>query len=369
MPHYVGVISGTSIDGLDLALVSITENEVQLVSGTTYPFSESLQRELVNLAHARSTDLRTLGETDAALGQFIADAIERFLSDQQIASSAVRAIGSHGQTIRHEPDLQHSFSQQIGDPNRIAEITGIDVVADFRSRDVAAGGQGAPLVPVFHDALFHQRASDLLVLNIGGISNVTILPSDENDAIRGFDTGPGNALLDAWIKESQGKRYDGDGRLSSKGEVIQPLLDYLMEDPWLQLRPPKSTGKERFNLDYVNAALAHFPAQCTADIAATLCEFTAASIRLAIYSWCCETGKVIVCGGGRRNLDLMRRLASALPNHEVQTSENAGIDGDLIEAAAFAYLAHLFFERIPGNVPEVTGARGPRVLGSLYPGS
>ena len=367
MQLYVGAITGTSIDGLDIALLSVTKHETTIVSGATYDFPSDLQSALTTLAQETHVDLSTLGETDAALGVFIGEAVLRFLREQDVEKDSVRAVGSHGQTIQHEPSLQHAFSMQIGDPNRIAEVTGMDVIADLRSRDLAAGGQGAPLVPVFHDALFPQRTRNLVVLNVGGISNVTVLPAERDAAVRGFDTGPGNALMDTWANAAFDKAYDKNGAMSASGDVNDSLLAKLLDDPWLRQKPPKSTGKEKFNMQYVEAALAKVPALSSEDVAATLCQFTAVTVADAVHAWCMPTSDVVVCGGGRHNQDLMARFARELPSVSVSTSEDRGIDGDLIEAAAFGYLAHLHLVRKPGNVEQVTGAAGPRVLGSLYP--
>ena len=357
MPLYAGVISGTSVDGLDLALLDTAGERPRIVEARVEPLPRELAHELRALATPRDDSLDRVARADAALGTFIGEAVRDF-----VRARAVVAVGSHGQTIRHDPDGSPPYTVQIGDPNRIAEISGIDTVADFRRRDMVAGGQGAPLVPPFHDALFRDRGIRRVVLNIGGIANVTVLG---DASVTGFDTGPGNALLDAWIRDQRGKAFDRGGTWSASAEPIPELLDRLQEDAYLREQPPKSTGKERYHLEFIRRHLKG--TEPAPRVQATLAEFTAASITEAIRNWGSDAEEVVVCGGGRWNADLMRRLRRWLAPRAVTTTDDLGVDGDAVEAAAFAWLAHRFVERLPGNAPAVTGAAGPRILGALYP--
>lgn len=365
---YLGAISGTSVDGLDLALIE-TSQRIRIVAGTTVALPDELRRDLLALGRPVPTDLDLLGRADAALGELIGRTALAFLGDRGIAAADVMAIGSHGQTVRHRPTGALSFTMQIGDPNRIAEISGITTVADFRRRDIAAGGQGAPLVPPFHAALLRSDTENRAVLNLGGIGNFTLLPADPDAPVTGFDTGPGNALMDDWIVQTRQVPYDRDGAWAASGRVDEALLERLLADPYLSAPPPKSTGREYFNLAWLNEQLRqHLAARPTndADVQATLCAFTAETVARALAAWGGGTERVLVCGGGRHNRTLLAAIAARLPC-PVETTDDHGIDGDLIEAAAFAWLAHQTLNRQHGNEPAVTGARGPRVLGGVYP--
>ena len=367
MPLFVGAISGTSIDGLDLALVEIEDDQSQLVSAETVKFPVQFKNRLQELASAQG-DVVDIGRTDSALGSFIGKAINQFLKNSSVSPRDIRAIGSHGQTIHHFPRTAEAFSMQIGDGARVAEITGIDTIVDFRSRDIAASGEGAPLVPLFHQRVFQSNESDRVVLNIGGIANVTYLPKGASSGQRGFDTGPGNALIDAYVLRVLNKNYDKDGAIAATGVLDAQLFDRLYLDPWLKRPPPKSTGREHFNFEYIERAINSLErAPNPSDAISTLTEFTARTIADAIIQWCCNSGELIVCGGGRLNSHAMRLLSNNLPNFNVTSSDSLGIDGDFVEAATFAYLAHLFVNRLPGNDPQATGASGARVLGCLYP--
>ncbi len=361
---YVGSITGTSVDGLDIALLDLNAGIRLLGAGTT-EFPETLRTTLLALGQPEHDDLDEIGEVDAALGTFIGEAILEFLEEREVEPAQVTALGSHGQTIRHRPDLSHPFTWQIGDPNRIAEVTGITTVADFRRRDMAAGGQGAPLVPAFHEALFRTPEESRLLLNVGGISNLTLLPADPAAAVTGFDTGPGNGLMDSWFARHQGGAFDADGRWARSGEVVTELLEVLLADPYLQRTPPKSTGREVFNLAWLEQqADLQWQAQ---DVQRTLLEYTAVSVAQAIDRWARPVDRLVVCGGGRLNAFLMERLAENI-RLPAQTSEALGFDGDAMEAAAFAWLAARRMDNLPGNAPAVTGAAGSRVLGAVYPG-
>lgn len=354
---FIGAISGTSVDGLDLAMIDVEPRVPRIVDATTEPIPDPLADSLRSLVLPASDDLNRMARADAELGELIGRSARAFAGSRQ-----VRAIGSHGQTIRHEPRKTPAWTVQIGDPHRIAELSGLDTVADFRRRDLAAGGEGAPLVPPFHEALFKPSRGARVVVNIGGISNMTILAPE---LTIGFDTGPGNALLDAWIREHRGLAFDRGGAWSASGTVISRLLTDLEQDGFVRAPPPKSTGKDLYNLDYLRLRLQG--SEDPADVQATLAEFTASSISRAVETWAPSNADVVVCGGGRLNDDLMDRLGRHLIKRDVMQTETLGFDGDAIEAAAFAWLAHRFLEGLPGNSPAVTGAAGPRVLGALYP--
>ncbi len=371
MTQYVGAISGTSVDGLDLALVQVTGDAVTIPAGAVKAFPESLAGDLRALAAPAPNEVVRVGVADATLGEFVGEAVLAFLAELDIAPEAVRAIGSHGQTIRHHPEAEPPFTVQIGDASRIAEITGIDTVADFRRRDVAAGGEGAPLTPLFHGAMFRHEERDRVALNLGGIANVTVLPA-ASEGILGFDTGPANALMDAWVQHAFGEPFDQGGARAAGGACIPALLEALLADPYLHREPPKSTGKETYNLAYVErmCRTAGVDADCVAvDVLATLAEFTAASITRALAHWGPASGDLITSGGGRLNHHLMSRIAHHAETFLVTKSDDHGIHGDHLEAAAFAWLAHRTLEGLPGNAPEVTGASAPRVLGAIHPGN
>jgi anhydro-N-acetylmuramic acid kinase len=282
--------------------------------------------------------------------------------------AAVKAIGSHGLTVRHQASGAYPFSLQIGDPNRIAHITGITTVADFRRRDVAAGGQGAPLVPVFHAAAFRSAEENRVVLNLGGIANITVLPADPASPVIGFDAGPGNGLLDFWMQRHKGQNYDTGGAWAARGRVIPDLLRALRDEPYFSLPPPKSTGKELFNPSWLGGKIRDFAATEPVDVQATLAELTALSVAEAIGQYASETRRLLVCGGGTHNADLLGRLR-LLVGCPVESTEKFGIAPDWVEAMAFAWLARQTLLGQPGNLMEVTGANTPVVLGGIYPGN
>lgn len=368
--YFIGCITGTSVDGLDLALLRLHANargnEIETCAYRTVDIPTELRQELLALGQPGTNEIDRLGAADAALGQFIAEQINAFLADQKLKPDQITAIGSHGQTVRHRPP---NFTLQIGDPNQIAERTGITTVADFRRRDMAAGGEGAPLVPLFHQALLGDRNQAQALLNIGGLANLTGIPSP-GQALVGFDTGPGNGLMDAWIMRHQQLAYDADGQWAAQGAANQALLAQMMQDPYFTRTPPKSTGKEYFNLAWLDAHLAHAGALRPEDVQATLLELTATSVARAIDDLDQQYNRVLVCGGGRLNGKLMARLDALLQLQGVglSTTDAIDIDGDSLEAAAFAWLACQTLAGLPGNHPEVTGAQGPRVLGAIYPG-
>ena len=359
-------MSGTSVDGLDVALVDMTAEVPRITKCKTVALPSDLADAIVALASPGDDEIVRAGTCDAALGDFIGQTVLGCLESWSIPPRDIRAIGCHGQTIRHHPDAAPPFTVQIGDPNRVAETTGIDTVADMRRRDMAAGGQAAPLTPLFHDALFRDAQRHRVVINVGGIANATMLPA-ASDGILGFDTGPGNALLDAWSMHCRGEPYDRGGGWASQGEVAPKLMEALANDEFVSRPPPKSTGKELYNLDYVVRMSNPFELP-PADVQATLLEFTAWSIATAAERWGPGTGDVVVCGGGRHNHALMRRLAANLPGYGIFRADDLNVDGDGLEAAAFAWFAHRTLSGQPSSVPAVTGARGARVLGAIYPG-
>ncbi len=362
MPLYIGLMSGTSLDGLDFALIE--QNSRTILIGTHYePMPQQLKQDLLDLCSSGPDELARAAMAEQTWARLASSGVHKLLDKAQVAAKDIRAIGSHGQTIRHEP--QRGFTIQIGYPPLLAELTDIAVVADFRRRDMAAGGQGAPLVPAFHEAVFSDTTRIRAVLNIGGFSNLSLL--DPSTITRGFDCGPGNVLLDAWIQRHQGKPYDRNGDWASSGQVSTQLLAQLLDDKFFAAQGPKSTGRELFNLSWLDAHLASCSGMAAADVQATLLELTARSIRDSLLANQPETQDVLVCGGGAHNAALMRRLKDLLPTCLVTSTADYGVEPDWIEAMAFAWLAHCCLEGIPANRPSVTGARGLRVLGAIYP--
>lgn len=363
-----GLISGTSMDGVEAVLLEISGGDLAIRHALHTDYPEELALRLKRaVAQPSACGLDEFGALDAEVGEVFADAASQLVEQAAVPAGAVRVIGSHGQTLLHRPRGAQRYTLQIGDPNRIAERTGIDVVADFRRRDLAAGGEAAPLVPAFHAAAFGIAGKDRAVVNIGGISNITTLHADGR--VGGFDTGPGNCLMDLWAGEHLGTPYDRDGALAAQGTLQPALLDVLLAEPYLRLPPPKSTGRELFHRDWLTPALQRHPAGA-ADVMATLNEYTAATIATALRAVPgFSPGELLVCGGGAFNGELMRRLAARLPQVKVMDTGARGIAPDQVEAALFAWLAWRFLQGEAGNVTAVTGARGPRVLGGLYRGA
>lgn len=362
---YLGLISGTSADGIDAALVSFEQGLPQLRAALTHPWPEALRERVLALAQDLTAfNLDAFGRLDVAVGRHFAEATRALLESSGTAPTAVRAIGSHGQTVRHRPGGEAPFTLQIGDPTVIAEACGIDVVADFRRADVAAGGQGAPLLPVVHAMLLGQRGTTRVVLNLGGIANITVLGPEGQ--VLGFDTGPANGLLDAWCMEQRGEPFDRDGAFAAAGSVDAPLLESLLTDSYFTLPPPKSTGREHFHLAWL-LRQPRVALLAPSDVQATLLELTAHTVADAIEAHAPAATDVLVCGGGVHNSQLMERLAEWLAPRRVASTAAHGIDPDYLEAAAFAWLARQRVLGLPGNLPAVTGARGRRVLGALYP--
>ena len=367
----IGLMSGTSLDGADAVLADCAGWKPRVLAHAYQPFGERLRDAFLALQSSGDDELHRAALAANALADHYAELISTLLSRAAISGSAVRAIGAHGQTVRHRPDL--SYTCQINAPARLAELSGIDVVADFRSRDVAAGGHGAPLVPALHARLFRESGRERAVLNLGGIANLTQLPSSANpEPVRGWDCGPGNVLLDVWTARHGRGRYDAEGRWAASGRVLDALLASLLSEPWLARDPPKSTGRDLFNEVWLERHLAAAVGARSEDVAATLAQFTARSVALSIAQHMPRCDSVVVCGGGAFNGDLMRRLGEELARRmasafDIQSSDELGVGPLEVEALAFAWLAHQFLIGAPGNLAAVTGARGARLLGALYP--
>lgn len=364
---YIGLISGTSADGIDAALVRFDEGRPRLVAALTHPWPDALRARILAMAQDETRlDLDAYGRLDVAIGENFAAAALRLLEASGTPPSDVRAIGSHGQTLRHRPHGEHPFTLQAGDPAVIAERCGIHVVADFRRADVAAGGQGAPLLPAVHAMLLGSPGRTRVVLNLGGIANITVLGADGR--VFGFDTGPANGLMDAWCLRHRGEAFDRDGAFAREGTVDADLAVALLADPYFALSPPKSTGREHFHLAWLDrhARVGQLP---PADVQATLLELSARSVADAIDLHAPEAAEVLACGGGVHNGALMERLGERLAPRVVRSTAEEGVDPDYLEATAFAWLARQRLLGLPGNLPAVTGARGPRVLGAVYPAS
>lgn len=363
---YLGLMSGTSMDGIDAALVDFA-TAPRVTAGITCAMPAAVRERLAEISTAHSISFDKLGELDRHIGELFAAAANQVIRHAAIDKAHVRAIGSHGQTIRHRPDTNFPYTLQIGDPNTIAELTGLTTVADFRRRDIACGGQGAPLVPGFHATAFRAADEHRVVVNIGGIANITVLPADPAIPVTGFDTGPGNTLMDAWIKRHHGRPYDDGGQWAAAGDVNDALLSALHRDAYFDRAPPKSTGREYFNLAWLERKLSGFQSVPAGDVQATLCELTARSVAEAIGRYAPDTTTVLVCGGGSHNESLIQRLRAALRGTTVVSTETYGIAPRWVEAAAFAWLAKQTLAGLPGNLPAVTGAHRPVILGGIYP--
>lgn len=362
---YIGLMSGTSADGIDVALVDFAQ-QPQLIAATYTPYSKELRQEILALCKRGEDEIKRLGELDILLGRTFAGSIKDLLAQQSITPSAIKAIGSHGQTIRHSPHHPNRFTMQIGDPNTIAAETGIITIADFRRKDMALGGQGAPLVPAFHQQVFASQETNRAIVNIGGIANVTLLKQNSAEVI-GYDTGPGNVLMDTWIFSQQNKPHDQDGEWAAQGNIQHDLLKNWLDDAYFSMDAPKSTGREYFNADWLQTQLS----QCNKnfspqDIQATLTELTAASIVREIKKYFTQ-GELFICGGGANNKHLMLRLQKlAAPHFNVHSTQLLGIHPDWVEAIAFAWLAKQTANQQTSNLPSVTGAKKASVLGGIY---
>jgi anhydro-N-acetylmuramic acid kinase len=369
MPRYLGLMSGTSVDGIDAAIIEIsTGGTLTVIATHHHAIPAQLRSSIEALMQPGADEIDRLGETDGRLGNQFAEAAASVLAQARLSPRDIRAIGSHGQTVRHRPRAGHPFTLQIGNPAIIAERTGITTVADFRRRDMAAGGEGAPLVPAFHEWRFRSAQRDRVIVNLGGIANVTHLPSDKSSATHGFDTGPGNTLLDRWVEKCHGERCDEAGRWAATGQVDERLLNALLADEYFARKPPKSTGREHFSIAWLEARLGKLAQPASeVDVQATLAALTAHTVARAIKDDVPACDEAYVCGGGAHNADLMDRLRRELAPIPVQPTDVLGIPVDWVEAVAFAWLAHRTLEGQPGNLPSVTGARHPAILGAIYP--
>lgn len=361
---YIGIMSGTSLDGVDIALTAFSSEtqSATLLAALCMPLSPELRNELLALCQPGADEIRRAGLAGQKWARLAADGIHQLLHQQGLSASQVAAIGSHGQTIRHHPES--GFSVQIGAPALLAELCDIDVISDFRNRDLAAGGEGAPLVPAFHAWLLHDAQQTRALINIGGFANLTLLAQDGQ--ISGFDSGPGNVLLDHWVHRHLGKPFDADGGWARSGRILPDLLERMLADPYFSRPAPKSTGREYFHSDWLQHQLGN-SRHAPADVQATLLELTARTIAQALASCQPQPTASYVCGGGAHNGLLMERLRQLLPGCSVTTTAALGVDPDWMEAMAFAWLAWRCHQRLSGNLPAVTGARGKRILGAIYP--
>ncbi len=366
---YIGLMSGTSMDGIDVALVSIDENEsLELLSTHSHQWPTELRQQLETLALPGDNEIDRLGDADAWAGEVFAESVIALLSKANIPAEQIKAIGSHGQTVRHRPHNLHPFTLQIGDPNRIAANTGITTVADFRRRDMAVGGQGAPLAPAFHQAVLSSADETRVIVNIGGIANLTILPRDASIPVIGFDSGPGNRLMDDWISREKSESYDNNGSWAASGVMSEELLSLLTNEPYFRREPPKSTGTEEFNLAWLMRRGGNLTGKLRPeDVQRTLLELTSVSIAQAVNKHAPDAEQLLVCGGGALNGALMQRIQAMLPEIRVGTTAECGIHPDWVEAAAFAWLAHRTLNGLSGNLTEVTGATKTVPLGCIYP--
>jgi len=353
-------MSGTSLDGVDAVLVNLDQPTPELLAKTYLPFGSQLKNNLLSLHTPGSNELHLALTSGNELAQMYASTVSSLITQSNTLSNKIRAIGCHGQTIRHCPE--HGYTLQIGNAALLAELTGITVISDFRSRDIAAGGQGAPLVPAFHDHVLRHKETHRVIVNIGGISNLTNLPPGGNTT--GFDCGPGNLLMDAWCMQHLNKPFDDQGTWAASGKVIPELLERMLNEPYFSLTPPKSTGRDLFNADWLQNKL--IGNENAADIQATLLELTCQSIAYAIQQHCAGVREVFLCGGGSHNQSLQERLATLLTDCRVDTTSSLGLDEDYLEATAFAWLAQQSLLGQPANLPLVTGAKQPCILGAIY---
>lgn len=370
---YIGLMSGTSMDAVDAALVDLQDpSRPVILARHAEPPESRLRSELLSLSQeVAGVTLAKLGELDQRVGHWFADAAENLLQTSSISHAQVLGIGNHGQTLHHAPRGQYPFSLQIGDSNVIAARTGITTVGQFRGADIAAGGEGAPLAPALHHQVFQHASEHRCVINLGGIANVTLLPANadpqDTSKLLGLDTGPASALMDAWISEHLGETQDTDAKWASSGRVDEPLLSHLLQEPYFHLSAPKSTGREHFNLDWLRNQLAGLPQPPDpVHVQRTLCELSARTVVDAVLEYGPDTQRVLLCGGGAKNPLLRERITALLSPCGVELSDDYGVDGDWVEAVAFAWLTMRTIEGLPGNVPSVTGAKHAAVLGGIY---
>jgi len=357
---YIGIMSGTSLDGIDLVLADFTPTVPQLLQSLSCPFPAALRQQLFALSQPADNEIELLGLVEAELALCYADAVQQLLNKAQLSADAIQAIGCHGQTIRHRPDGRYAFTYQIGDMFRLAVTSGIRVIADFRQKDIALGGQGAPLVPAFHRAVFASSHESRAVVNVGGIANATLLQPGQQ--VTGFDTGPGNCLMDLWYQQQGLGDYDQDGLFAAAGTTVDELLQRCWQDPYFSRTGPKSTGREHFNQSWLEQRLVGLTLSA-ADVQNTLTRFTAETIAAALPA---DLAAMYLCGGGAYNLQLQRELQQLRPSCTVATTAQIGLSPSWVEAMAFAWLAYAYDQQIPGNLPEVTGASRSTVLGTAY---
>ena len=375
--YYIGLMSGTSLDGADGVLVDFSGLRPRIVASASEPFADGFRAELLALNSPSHNELHRAAQACSRLATVYARVVATLVEQAQaqgIFAAQIQAIGAHGQTVRHQPQRTSAapsgvgYTLQLNNPALLAELTGIDVVADFRSRDVAAGGQGAPLVPAFHQGVFGHGHGGVAVLNLGGISNLSLLPAAGSSvAVLGFDCGPGNALMDAWCLQHTGRPFDAGGAWAKSGRLVPALLASLLDEPYFAQPPPKSTGRDLFSLAWLAEKVWPFAGEQPEDIQNTLTELTVFACAAGVNSHGKESEELIVCGGGAFNLHVLERLQAALPWLRVSTSDDHGLPALQVEAAAFAWLARQWVRRLPGNLPGVTGAAGPRMLGALFP--
>ena len=369
MSHlFVGLLSGTSMDAVDALVADFSTSDPQIIATHNEPFPKKLKEKLLAVANNRNASLTDVAQLDTQIGRLFAQAVEQLLGQHQIGSEQIIAIGSHGQNICHAPTADPSFTCQIGNPHDIVAITGIQTIADFRRRDIALGGQGAPLTHAFHQTIFSSDQENRAIVNIGGICNVTFLYKNQQQVTTGFDTGPGNMLLDGWIQYHLDKEFDKNGAWAASGKVNQNLLDNLLADPYFQKSPPKSTGREYFNLPWLQSYLEHITTQLEPeDVQATLVQLTAYSMAKDIKQYLPSPGKVILCGGGAYNGYLRAQLAQQLPDFVIEDSQNYGIPPQWLEAVAFAWFAQQTLDNKSIDLRHITGASAPSLVGTIYP--
>lgn len=364
---FIGLLSGTSMDAIDAAIVDLSHNNVKIIETHSEPWPTKFRNRCLEIGTQGNCHLDEFGMLDAEAGKIFAEASLKLLKKAKLSKNDIRAIGSHGQTLRHGPRFPFPFSLQIGNPHVIAEMTKIMTVFDFRRRDIAVGGEGAPLAPGFHAVFFRDPLEDRAVINIGGISNITILPANFKQCILGFDVGPGNCLMDAWVEKHWHQTYDQNGEFAKKGKIITPLLEKCLADPYFDKKLPKSTGREYFNLDWLQHKInaSHSLASIPEDVQRTLLALTVESLVLAIEDHASSTKQIFICGGGASNPFLMQELQNKLSPRKVTTTTELGIHADWVESALFAWLAKQTLEGLPGNCPSVTGANKSVPLGAV----
>ena len=360
----IGLMSGTSLDGMDAVAVEFGESGLSILASHSINMPEDLKRKIQTICQPGDNEIALMAEIIPEFVTLSAKATSAVMEQAGLTPDQVTAIGSHGQTVRHMPE--QGFTLQLDDPSLLAELTGITVVTDFRRRDLAAGGQGAPLVPAFHRSVFGNTQEDRVVVNVGGISNITVLPANPEDKVLGFDTGPGNLLMDHWCQTNLGLAYDKDGQWAASELHDEILLETMLSEPFFRQQPPKSTGRELFNPHWLDDMLKGFKGLSPACIQATLCRLTARGIADAIQAQAPDTCSAYICGGGALNKALMKNLADLLPEVDINTTAQLGIAPEWVEAVAFAWLAGKTLDHKPGNMPSVTGAKGERILGGVY---